>query len=81
MGKNAAQGADSARFLVRVTSVRRRLIDEDNLCEKHVIDCCRHAGVIPDDRPGQTKIEVCQRKIQKWEAEHTLVEVFQLTLE
>jgi hypothetical protein len=67
---------DSKRFFVRVTSVRRRLIDEDNLCEKYVVDCCRYAGLIDGDEPGKTRIEATQRKAGKEEREHTLIEIF-----
>lgn len=67
---------DSKRFLVRVTSVRGRLIDEDNLCEKYIVDCCRYAGLLPGDSPAETKIEVCQRKVSKGEEEHTLIEIY-----
>lgn len=79
VGAPKAKVADSRRFLVRVTSVRRILLDEDNLCEKYVVDCCRYAGLLPGDRPGQTKIAVSQRKVGKEEEEHTLVEIFELT--
>lgn len=78
LGEGQAQEGDSGRFLVRVTSVRRRLIDEDNLCEKYVVDCCRYSGLLPNDGPGTTKIEVGQRKAGKEEAEHTIVEIFTL---
>lgn len=67
------------RFLVRITSVRGRLIDEDNLCEKYVVDCCRYAGLLPGDGPGQTKIETAQRKVGEGEEEHTVVEVFEIS--
>ncbi len=70
-----AKAENSKRVLVRVTSVRSRLIDEDNLCEKYVVDCCRYAGLIPEDSPGTTKIEVAQRKAGKGEEEHTEVEI------
>lgn len=78
VGKSKAQKADSRRFLVRVESVRRILLDEDNLCEKYVVDCCRYSGLLPGDRPGQTQIEVRQRKVGKGEEEHTLIEIFEL---
>lgn len=39
LGKKKVQGSTSQRILVRVTSVRKRLIDEDNLCEKPCILC------------------------------------------
>lgn len=77
--KNAPQGESPVRFLVRVTSVRRRLIDEDNLSEKYVVDCCRYAGLLPSDDPGKTKIETSQRKPEKGEEEHTLIEIYPAT--
>lgn len=66
------------RFLVRVTSVRGRLLDADNLCVKYVVDCCRYAGLLPGDSPATTEIESRQRKAGKEEAEHTIVEIFAL---
>jgi hypothetical protein len=69
---------DSKRFLVRVTSVRKCLIDEDNLCEKYVVDCCRYAGLLPGDGPGTTKIDTAQRKAGKGEAERTIVEIYEV---
>jgi hypothetical protein len=70
-----AQGNDSGKFLVRVTSFRRRLLDEDNLCEKYVVDCCRYAGLIPGDAPGTTKIETSQQKVSSKEEERTEVTI------
>ena len=67
-----------ARFLVRITSVRKRLLDEDNLCEKYHVDLCRYAGVIPDDAPDKVKIEVGQRKAQKGERESVVLEVSEI---
>ena len=78
VGKAKAQEGHSGRFLVRVTSIRSRLLDEDNLCEKYVVDCCRYAGLLPGDGPGQTKIEARQRKAGKDEDEGTLIEIFQM---
>jgi len=37
------QKATGQRFLVRVVSVRKRLLDEDNLCEKFHVDLLRPA--------------------------------------
>jgi hypothetical protein len=75
LAKSEAEKGNPERVLVRVTSVRKRLIDEDNLAEKYHIDCCRYAGLIHGDSPDQTKIEVCQRKAEKGEAEHTIIEI------
>jgi len=71
LAASEVQGTASNRILVRVTSVRSRLADEDGLCEKYHVDCLRYAGLIPDDSPAQTKIETTQRKAAKGEEEHT----------
>jgi Holliday junction resolvase RusA-like endonuclease len=76
--KVSAKERDTRRFLVRVVSYRRKLIDVDNLCEKYVVDCCRYAGVLPDDGPAQTQIEVRQEKVGNESEEKTVVEVWQL---
>ena len=71
----AVQGPDRRKFFVRITSFRRRLLDEDNLCEKYHVDLCRYAGAIPDDAPGQVKIEVGQVKSK---LEEVLIEIYEL---
>lgn len=73
-----AEKPDTAKFLVRVTSRRKRLIDEDNLAEKFHVDCCRYAGLIPSDAPATTHIEVRQEKAGAGEAEEITIEVMQL---
>lgn len=78
LGPKKAQGRAGTRFLVRVTSVRRRLLDEDNLCEKYHVDLLRYAGVIASDSPGSCRIETTQRKAEKGEAEMTVLEVFEI---
>jgi len=69
------QRRTDGRFLVRVESVRKRLADEDGLCEKYVLDCCRYAGLIPDDSPELCKVETSQRKAAKGEEEHTQITI------
>lgn len=76
--KTQVKARDTRRFLVRVTSVRKRLIDEDNLCVKYFVDVCRYAGCIPDDNPKQVKIEALQRQVAKEEEEHTVIEIWQI---
>ena len=76
LGAEEVQRPVGERFLVRVTSIRKRLLDEDNLCEKYHVDLCRYAGVLPDDAPGKVQIEVFQQKAAKGESEQTLIEVF-----
>ena len=75
LGASRPKGKHSARFLVRVTSFRVRLLDEDNLCEKYHVDCCRYAGLIPGDAPGQAKIETGQQKVQSKKDECVLIEI------
>ena len=75
MVSHEAQRGNPVRFLVRVTSFRRRLIDEDNLCEKYVVDCCRYAGLLPGDAPQTTPIEVSQQKVTREEDERTEVTI------
>lgn len=74
-----AKGINPGRFLIRVTSFRRRLLDEDNLCEKYVVDCCRYAQLLPGDAPGTTRIETRQEKVRSKEHERTEIEIERLT--
>lgn len=78
VGKRQTQKGHSKRFLVRVTRCSRRLLDEDNIAAKFVVDCCRYSQLLDGDAPSQTKIEITQRKISKEEAEHVTVEIFEL---
>lgn len=63
-------------FLVRITSHRKRLLDEDNLCAKYLVDLCRYAGIIPGDSPGTAKIEVAQEKVGPKEPERVTIEIY-----
>lgn len=63
------------RFHVVVTSFRRRLLDEDNLCEKYVVDCCRYSGLVSLDSPETTRITVSQQKVAREEDERTEVTI------
>ena len=74
---NKVKGQHRGRVLVRVTTRRKRLLDEDNLCEKYHVDLCRYAGVLSDDAPERTKIEVSQTKCRKGEPEEITIEVYQ----
>jgi hypothetical protein len=73
LGEAQVQGGTRERILVRIESVRKRLLDEDNLVSKYHTDLCRYAGLIPSDAPGVCKIETTQRKAEKNEAEHTQI--------
>lgn len=76
MGTAEVERDYSGDFLVRVTSVRRRLLDDDNLCEKYLVDALRYSGLLPGDSPRTTRIETGQRQAKEGEDEHTLVEIF-----
>lgn len=75
LAKEEVQRPTGGRVLVRVESVRKRLLDEDNLCEKYYVDLLRYAGVISGDEAGKTKIETSQRKTQKGEEEKIIIQV------
>lgn len=79
LGAIPVQRKTSGRFFVRVTSYRKRLLDEDNLCEKYHVDLCRYSGMLPQDSPGTAKIEVCQQKVGSKEQERVQIEIFELT--
>lgn len=76
--KGPTKEGDPVRYVVRVVSVRIRLLDEDNLCPKYVCDFLRYCGALPGDAPGICKIETTQRKVEKEEPEHTEVRVWAL---
>lgn len=77
-GKITGKGPGEKRFRVCVTSVRSRLCDTDNIVAKWTVDCIRRGGIIPDDDPETAVIEVSQRQVKPGEAEHSLVEVYEL---
>lgn len=70
------QEKDSGRYVICITSFRKRQCDEDNLCEKFHVDTLRYSGAIPVDSPDQTSIITCQKKIGKGQEEYTLIEVY-----
>lgn len=77
LAKTQAQKRDSATFQVSVLSIRKRLLDEDNLCEKFHVDCLRRFGFIPNDDPATTHIEVTQRKCERGEPERVQITIRQ----
>lgn len=66
------------KFLVSVTSFRRRLLDEDNLVAKWHVDALRYAGILPSDAPDQAKISVGQEKVKTEEEECTVITIEKL---
>ena len=75
----AEQGEEgaSSRVHIRFVSVRKRLLDPDNLSEKWLLDCLRYCGAIRGDEPDKITLETTQRKARKGEEEHTLVEIYE----
>jgi hypothetical protein len=69
------QSGTGNRILIRIESVRKRLLDEDNLVSKYHTDLCRYSGLIPSDAPGVCKIETSQRKAEKGEEERTEITI------
>ena len=78
LGKVQVQKGTHRRFLVVVTSVRKFLLDDDNLCEKFHVDLLRYSGVIPGDSPVTTRIQVAERKTRGDEKEQIIIEVYEL---
>ena len=69
------QEAAATGFHIRFVSVRKRLCDPDNLAAKWLLDCLRYCGIIDGDEPEKISYEIGQRKCQKHETEHTIIEV------
>ena len=70
--KAQVKASYSGKFVVRITSFRKRLLDEDNLAVKYHVDALRYAGIIPNDAPDKTHIEVSQIKS---DTNMTLIEI------
>lgn len=75
LAKSKTEDGHPRKFLVRVTSFRRRLLDEDNLCEKYHVDCCRYAGLLRADDPSQARIITTQEKVRTKAEERTEVAI------
>lgn len=76
----AAQGQEtsSERVLIRFVSVRKRLLDPDNLAEKWLLDCLRYCRAVRGDEPDKITLQTTQRKCEKGEEEHTEIELYQM---
>lgn len=70
-GKKEASGRVHFKFI----SVRKRLIDPDNVSVKWLLDCCRRIGLVAGDEHDKVTLETCQRKAEKGEEEHTIIEI------
>ena len=65
----------SGRVHFKFVSVRKRLIDPDNVSVKWLLDCCRRIGLVAGDEHDKVTIETAQRKAEKSEEEHTIIEI------
>lgn len=70
-----AQEATPERVHIRIVSVRKRLLDPDNLFPKWQIDALRYCRIIRGDEPDKITLETTQRKAAKGQEEHTIIEV------
>jgi hypothetical protein len=75
LAKDESEKGTTSRVHLRITSVRKRLIDPDNLFAKSTIDCLRYAKLIADDCENQISLEISQKKITKGEDPHTTIEI------
>ena len=64
------------RVLIVLTSHRRRLLDQDNLCSKYLVDLCRYAGIISSDAPGSAEIKIAQEKVGPKEPERVVIDIY-----
>lgn len=72
LGPQEREAGSPGRFLVRITSYRWRLCDPDGLVGKHLLDCARYAGIIPDDSPKEIDYQITQIKCKKEEEKTVL---------
>jgi Holliday junction resolvase RusA-like endonuclease len=70
-----AKQAGPSRRQVSITSVRKRLIDPDNLFVKPLIDALRYEGVIADDSAAHIVLVVKQEKVNHKHDERTVIEI------
>ena len=65
----------SGRVHFKFVSVRKRLIDPDNVSVKWLLDCCRRIGLVAGDEHDKITLETAQRRANKNEEEHTEVTI------
>jgi len=75
LAKKPIETHTTSRVHIRFESVRKRLLDPDNICEKWTLDCLRYIGVIRGDEPDKITLETSQRKAEKGEEERTEITI------
>jgi len=73
LATNEEQESGAGRVHLRIVSIRKRLLDPDNLSVKWLIDCLRYSQIIRGDEPDKITLQVEQRKCGKGEAEATQI--------
>jgi hypothetical protein len=76
-GKDERKEKGVPRIIVRFISLRRKLLDEDNLPGgfKDLLDGLRHASLIPDDSPKVIEFKAEQIKVRNKGKEGTLIQI------
>ena len=77
LAESKDEKANPRRVHIRFVSVRKRLLDPDNISEKWMLDALRFAGVIQGDEPDKITLETTQRKVEKGEEEHTEIDIWE----
>jgi hypothetical protein len=77
LATNKGKEKHAGRITVIVTSFRRRLLDQDNLCPKYFIDGLRYSGLIPDDKPDIIDLQIRQEKVSQKSLERTEIEIIE----
>lgn len=78
LAKVEGKEGDSSRLLVLIESVRKRLLDTDNLYggAKYFCDFLRYIKTLPEDTEAIIELRVTQRKPRTNEEEKTVIEVW-----
>lgn len=77
VAKKERAGSDVGFCTVLLTSYRLRLLDEDNIWGKYMVDSIKNAGLIRDDSPAWCKIETIQIKVKQPEDERTEIVILE----
>ena len=71
LAKDEGEEGRASRVHLRIVSIRKRLLDPDNISVKWLIDSLRYASIIRGDEHDKITLQIEQRKCAKGEAEAT----------
>jgi hypothetical protein len=74
LGQDTGKEKGPERIVLRVTSLRSRLIDPDNLCAKYLVDAARYLRLIKDDSAAHIEFQIVQQKVPKAD-QKTILEI------